>query len=256
MTMTLVIAVFARQVCALFGLWDGEAAATGAFALRLFCAGSVFAGASVLVAGYFQSCGKERESFIIAALRGCVVLLPAAIIFALRGVGMFWWLFPVTEAVSLPIWILVAKFYGSAEKAFDPSRIWHGSVRGKNEEIVAINERAAAFCETWKAGEKQIFYVTMTIEELCLAIMQKGFCGTNVGDCYIKITIVAEIDGTFTLHIRDNAASFNPFSLHTDKASEDGGFDMDAIGVSVIKRKAKDFFYRQYGGFNSLIVKI
>ncbi|MDR1133503.1 MAG: hypothetical protein LBL05_05030 [Synergistaceae bacterium] len=256
MAMTFVIAVFARQVCALFGLWDGEAAVTGAFALRLFCAGSVFAGASVLAAGYFQSCGRERESFIIAALRGCVVLLPAAIIFALRGVGVFWWLFPVTEAVSLPIWMLAAKFYGRAEEAFDPSRIWHGSVRGKNEEIAAINERAAAFCEMWKAGKKQIFYVTMIIEELCLAIMQKGFCGTNVSDCYIKITIVAETDGTFTLRIRDNAASFNPFAPHTNKAREDGGFDMDATGISVIKHKAKDSFYRQYGGFNSLIVKI
>jgi Na+-driven multidrug efflux pump len=256
MTMTIIIAVFARQVCALFGLGGGEAAVTGVFALRLFCAGSVFAGVSILSAGYFQSCGRERESFIVASLRGCAVLLPVTVMFALRGAGMFWWLFPVTEAVSLPIWMLAAKFYGRAEKAFDPSRIWHGSLRGKNEEIVAINERVEAFCEMWKAGENQIFYVTMTIEELCLAIMREGFNGANSGGCYIEITVAAETDGTFTLHIRDNAVSFNPFTLRTDKAGWDGGFDMDAMGMSVIKRKAKDFFYRQYGGFNSLIVKI
>jgi Na+-driven multidrug efflux pump len=254
--MALVLAVFAGRTCALFGLEDGEATTTGIFALRLFCAGSAFAGISILFAGYFQSCGRERESFVIAALRGCVVLLPVTAAFALRSADMFWWLFPVTEAVSLPIWMIYARFRGSAEAGFDSSRIWHGSVRGDDEEIVAINERAAAFCEMWGADAKQVFYVTMTIEELCLAIIQNGFPGPNAGDCYIKITIVAETDGTFTLHIRDNARSFNPFALETDRASEGGLFDMDAMGVSVIKQKARDFFYRQYGGFNSLVVKI
>jgi hypothetical protein len=250
------IAVFARETCALFGLRGAEEVVTGDFALRSFCAGSAFAGVSLLSAGYFQSCGRERESFVIAALRGCVVLLPVTVTFALWSADAFWWLFPVTEAASLPIWMLYAKFNGRAEERFDSSRIWHGSVRGKNEEIVAVNERAEAFCEHWGAESRQVFYVTMTIEELCLAIVQNGFRGINAPDRYIKITIVAETDGTFTLHIRDNARRFNPFALDTGKVSESGDFDMDAVGVSVIKHKAKDFFYRQYGGFNSLVVKI
>ena len=254
--MALVIAVFAPQTCALFGLRDREAVVAGIFALRLFCVGSAFAGISLLSAGYFQACGRERESFVVAALRGCVVLLPMTVTFALLSADMFWWLYPVTEVVSLPIAMLYAKFHGRAEERFDPSRIWHGSVRGKNEEIVAINEQAEAFCEMLQAESKQVFYVTMTIEELCVAIIQNGFRGLNIRDCYIKITIVAETDGTFTLHIRDNARLFNPFALDTNKASKDSSFDMDAMGVSVVKQKAKDFFYRQYGGFNSLVVKI
>jgi Na+-driven multidrug efflux pump len=254
--MALVIAVFARRTCALFGLMDAEAVTAGVFALRLFCLGSVFAGASVMSAGYFQSCGLERLSFVIAALRGCIVLLPAAAAFAFWGTNAFWWLFPVTEAVSLPIWMLYAKVHGRAEDRFDGSRIWHGSVRGNAEEIVAINERVEAFCKKWDADVKQELYVTMAIEELCLAIVQNGFRDSETGDCYIKITVVAETDGMFTLYIRDNARRFNPFALYTDKASRDGNFDMDAMGVSVIKQKAKEFFYRQYGGFNSLVVKI
>ncbi|MDR1377732.1 MAG: polysaccharide biosynthesis C-terminal domain-containing protein [Synergistaceae bacterium] len=254
--MALVIAVFAPQTCALFGLWDAEAIGTGVFALRLFCVGSVFAGISLLSAGYFQSCGRDRESFVVATLRGCVVLLPMTVAFALWDADMFWWLFPVTEALSLPTWMLYAKLHGRTKEQFDSSRIYHGSVRGKNEEIVAASVQAEAFCEMWRAEAKQVFYVTMTIEELCLAIVQNGFRGLNVRECYIKITIVAETDGMFTLHIRDNARFFNPFALSTNKASEKGGFDMDAMGMSVVKQKAKDFFYRQYGGFNSLVVKI
>jgi Na+-driven multidrug efflux pump len=253
----LAIAVFAPQTCALFGLWDGEAVIIGVFALRLFCAGSVFAGISLLLAGYFQSCGRERESSVLATLRGCVVLLPVSMAFALWRVDLFWWLFPVTEIVSLPIGMLYAKFHGRSEEQFDSSRIWHSSVRGKAGEIAAINEQAEVFCARWKTGEGQVFYVTMAIEKLCLAIIQNGFRGMDVCDCYIKITIVAETDGTFTLHVRDNARFFNPFALHANKADGDGDCGIDAIGgVGIVKQRAKTFFYRQYGGFNSLVVKI
>ena len=37
---------------------------------------------------------------------------------------------------------------------------------------------------------------------------------------------------------------------------ESGSFDMDAIGMLVVKKQAKDFFYRQYQGFNTLVVSI
>ena len=36
-------------------------AGVGAGALRLYCAGTVFAGISILMAGYFQVCGRERS---------------------------------------------------------------------------------------------------------------------------------------------------------------------------------------------------
>lgn len=31
---------------------------------------------------------------------------------------------------------------------------------------------------------------------------------------------------------------------------------MDAMGMLVIKKQAKDFFYREYQGFNTLVVRI
>ena len=63
-------------------------------------------------------------------------------------------------------------------------------------------------------------------------------------------------DETFELHIRDNAVSFNPFELNTNKADKDMDFDMDAMGMLVIKESAKSFYYRRYQGFNTLVVKI
>lgn len=246
------IILFPQSVCALFGIVSGEALSLGMYALRLYCVGAVFAGVSLLMAGYFQANGREKDSLFIAALRGGVVLLPATLLFSWLGGNAFWWLFPATEALSLAIWTLVLR-KGRPEH-FDTARIWTGTVYEAEDDLGVLTAGAETLCETWGADIKQTYFVTMTIEEICLAILQRGF--PDGGDCRIELVLVAEPDGVFTLHIRDNAKHFNPFALETDKANEEGDFDMDAMGMLVIKRKAKDFFYRQYGGFNSLVVKI
>ncbi|WMJ83978.1 MATE family efflux transporter [Oscillospiraceae bacterium LTW-04] len=247
----LLIFLFPELVCRLFGIPGGEAAAMGASALRLYAVGAVFAGISLLSAGYLQSCNREKESLLIATLRGGAVLLPVTLLFSWLGLAWFWWLFPVTEILSLMIWLPVLLRHGA--KQAQPG-IWYGAVRGGNENISVLTAEVEAFCETKNADMKQIYYITLTIEEICLAILQNGF--EEPENCCIELTLVAEQDGVFVLHIRDNAASFNPFALNTQKASEDGAFDMDAMGMMVIKKRAREFFYRRYGGFNSLVVKI
>ena len=44
--------------------------------------------------------------------------------------------------------------------------------------------------------------------------------------------------------------------MDTRRASQDGDFDMDSMGVLIIKKRAKEFFYRRYQGFNTLIIRI
>ncbi len=95
---------------------------------------------------------------------------------------------------------------------------------------------------------------TMTVEEISMAILKMGFGGRTDG--YIQITSIVTEDGTLELHMRDDATSFNPFDLSTNRASVGGDFDMDSMGVLVIKKRAREFFYRRYQGFNTLIIKI
>ena len=59
-----------------------------------------------------------------------------------------------------------------------------------------------------------------------------------------------------TLHLRDNAEEFNPFDMNTDEINLEDGTGLDAIGIKMIKSKAKSFFYRRYAGFNTLVVQI
>ena len=94
----------------------------------------------------------------------------------------------------------------------------------------------------------------MAAEELCTVIQLKGF--QNQPDGFMQITLIAEENGDFSLLMRDNAVSFDPFSMKTQKVGSGEDVDMDAMGVLVLREKSKDFFYRRYQGFNSLIIKI
>ena len=41
-----------------------------------------------------------------------------------------------------------------------------------------------------------------------------------------------------------------------NEISLEEGTGLDAIGVKMIKSKAKEFFYRRYAGFNTLVVRV
>ena len=251
-TAALLIFLYPQSICALFGLHGGQAAGMGRGALRLYCAGTVFAGISILLAGYFQSCGQERESLIISSLRGVIVLIPCVLFFSFLRTGLFWWMFPAVEILSLGMWTIRFLSGRCRGKDFDVSRVYTCTVSREDRDMTMVTGEAEAFCEKWEASPRQIYFVTMTIEELCLVILRDG----GGDDVCIEITLVAGEQGEFILHIRDTARYFDPFALETGRVSRDGGFDMDAMGVRVIKSKAKEFFYRRYGGFNSLVVKI
>ena len=94
----------------------------------------------------------------------------------------------------------------------------------------------------------------MTVEELGMAILKHGFHGRTDG--YIQLTAIMQENGELELHLRDDATTFNPFDMDTRRASQDGDFDMDSMGVLIIKKRAKEFFYRRYQGFNTLIIRI
>ena len=119
------------------------------------------------------------------------------------------------------------------------------------------------FCEKWDANPKQLYYIQMTVEEVCSAIITNGFKSplvnrTNFGYNVIELTLVAAENNDLFLHIRDNAIFFNPFDMNKKalKDIENNDSDFNALGMDVIKQKAKSFYYRRFQGFNTMVVKI
>ncbi len=250
---SLFLFLFPEVMCSVFGLSEDTIIPMAALAIRIYCLGGMFGGANILLEGYYQSCEKEGLAFWLATLRGAVILIPCALLFASFGMEIFWFLFPTTEIISLIVFFFLKKWKGDVER-FDSDRVYSRTIEGKNEELGNMLEEVETFCNVWNADRKQHYYVTMTVEEICLLIIQKAF--EQQSGSYIQITLIALPDLEFELHIRDNARIFNPFSVETDRVSKEGNYDMDAMGMLIIRQKAKHFFYRQYQGFNSLIVRI
>jgi anti-sigma regulatory factor (Ser/Thr protein kinase) len=207
---------------------------------------------------YFQSYEREKLSFLIETLRGAAILLPVTFLCSRFGLTGFWWLFPITEGVSFIITMIVIAIinkHGKPADTITEDRIFRRTILSTSNDIGSASADLEEFCEKWEANMRQQYTVMMTVEELGLTILQHGFEGRDDG--YIQITVIALENGDFELHLRDDARSFDPFSLETARVqSDDDAAGIDSIGVLMIKKRSKEFHYRQYQGFNTLIVKI
>lgn len=250
----LFIALCPGVMCAVFGIGGAGAEGLACLALRIYALGAFFAGISILLCNYYQSCGQELPAFLLETLRGAVLLLPLTLLCGRLGMEGFWWLFPLTELGALAIFILLARGGRYVAPDISALRVFQRTILSTASGVGETSAELEEFCEHWQATPRQQYAVMMTVEELGLAILQHGFQGR--GDGYIQITVIAGADGVFELHLRDNAVTFDPFSLETRQTGEGDEIDMDVVGVEVVKQWAREFYYRRYQGFNTLVVKL
>ena len=240
--------VFAPSVCTLFGL-TGNAVSGGTFAIRIFCLSVIPAGISLTWSACFQSIGREKAVFLINQLRTFVCFSVFALILSQFGVKWFWFSFLCAELGTLAIWIPVCR----SRKRELSAKVFAYLLDTGSSDISELLIRAEAFCEENNANQKQIYYVTMCLEEVCQAIIENAF--RQNGDEYIQLTLCFEENGAAVLHIRDNAVSFNPFAMKTGR-DYDKEENLASLGIQMVKTKATSFFYRRYAGFNTLTVEV
>lgn len=254
LTVIVILALFPETFCRIFGLEGTSVRQMGARALRIYCLGAGFAGIGMILESYYQAVSEETCAFVIGILRGALLLLPLSVIFGILAPEMFWYVFPVTETVSMLVFFLWRHIFYRGSHAFDPGRICSLTIRSCTDDIGELGKEIETFCERHSADRRQKYYIMMSVEEICSAIIKGGF--SKVRDGLIRITLLSLENGEFELHIRDNASTFNPLSLKMKKALRADDVDMDAAGIHVIKKQARYYFYREYQGFNSLIVRI
>ena len=241
-------ALFAPSVCAVFGL-TGDVAVGGAFAVRIFCLSIIPAGLNIVWSSCFQAIGREKIVFLINQLRTFVCFVVFALILSSFGTDRFWFTFVLAELGALAVWVPICRF----RKQSVSDVVFSYLLDTNSTNIDDLLRKTEAFCEENGATPKQIYYVTVCVEEVCQAIIENAF--RQDGDEYIQLTICIEKDGTTALHMRDNAVHFNPFAMKTGRDYEDED-NLASLGIQIVKAKAKLFFYRRYAGFNTLTVEV
>ena len=64
-----------------------------------------------------------------------------------------------------------------------------------------------------------------------------------------------EEDGV-TLYLRDNAYEFNPMAEDTEGIQLEKGVRVELVGLRIVQKKAKEFYYRRYSGFNTMVIRL
>lgn len=238
---------------ALFGVPAGPTQELAHVALRIFCCGVLFAGLNMLDSSYFVACGVERAAFLVQSLRGSLLLLPLTAIGVLIGdLKLFWLIFPVTEFGSWLLFRVIVRLNPRyAVKLLPEERIYQKTVNGSTEDVMQADCEIETFCERRGIAPKRCYAITLAVEEVCATIVKNG-----MKNGFIRITVLDTMEGDVQLILRYTDDYFNPFSLYTEKANREGAFDMDAMGILMIRKQAKDFFYRRYQGLNSLVIKL
>ena len=104
--------VFLAMPGLLLGLFEAEGAseltAIGTIALRIISSHFVLAAIGITLSTVFQAVGKGFFSLFMSLCRQLIVLLPAAwTLSTLGGLNAVWWAFPIAEAVSLVICLIL-----------------------------------------------------------------------------------------------------------------------------------------------------
>ena len=252
-TAAVLICAFAGYIARVFGISE-EALPTAAYAMRIYCTGTVFIALNIILSRYCQSREDGKSAFVGVLLKNLLVAVPCVIYFSALGSKWIWLAFPVSEAVSFTFFLLYYSIAQKKKTQFDESRICRITLSGNDAEISALLDSCEEFCEEWSANPSQKYYVTLVIEEIVASIVRNALGHSSDGK--IRVTLIAESNGDFTLHILDNAIEYNPLSRRVRGKTNRTDFDIDEVSVLLIKKKTKKYLYRQFTGFNSLTVRI
>lgn len=239
-SISLLLGVFAPWVSGLLGL-SAEWIPAGTFAVRLVVAGGVIGCVNIVLTSFFQNIGLEKASSGIVFLREFAVLLLCGLFCARGGLSTFWYTYVITEILVLAGTMAVLLYRKRVlGKTWIPSvkeRVFAETFNGSCEKISDTCERLQEFLEENGASIKQAYFMTLTVDELCRLIAE------NTGDLMLQLTLV-ESDSEYVLHLRDNARKFNPLEIRDD--------DEHGMGLKIVKKQSKEYYYRQFVGFNTL----
>ena len=247
------IALFAGPIAALFGLSGTEAKDMAVKAIRIFLLSTPFEGLRSMLISFDQSTGRVRNAVSGTLLRNAVFLLPVTLIIGIILPSRFWWLFPVTEVLSLAVLLPVRYFQEKTERSRE-APVLSRTMTNDNRELSSVVKAVEQFCEDNGVSPALSIQLQLAVEELCAVTMEKAFSG-KPGE-YIRVTLAAEDSRRYVLHIRNSAPYFNPLDMRMDKAQNDATAEiMDSIGVMLVKKKAKCLSYRNYQGYNVMTVE-
>jgi signal transduction histidine kinase len=183
--------------------------------------------------------------------------LPLVFLLAQFGFFVFWFVYPLSEIVTL---LVLCAYYRSRGEhhRIASARVYTAAFQLEEEAVTGQLDAAAAFAAKWGGSEEKRYLLRLALEEICSALEgeQRGY------PLRLQITLLAREDGTFELHLRDNGEKFDPFQLaraalaRKPEGLADLSQDSRGLSLHLVKSHASNLFYRTSQGFNTLTLSI
>ena len=249
------LSAYSPQFSMLFGMKSGMELEYTAKGIHIFALCVLPATANILFSGYYQAVLQEWLAYLITFLRSFLFYLTALFLCSRNGMDSFWYIFVVVELLTMIVWVPVSVLRGGLLqlKGILVENAKTVVIDSDREDIHEIVEQFQEFSRERGADARQSMYIGLTIEEICCAVIERF--REETGRIYVQVTAVVE-DGEVTLHLRDNALAFNPFDENTEGISLEEGKQLELVGLRIVQKKAKEFYYRSYSGFNTLVIRL
>ena len=250
------LAAFPEQLSIVFGMTRGTELLYAAAGIRIYALSVLPAMLNLLFSGYYQAIFQEWLAFLITILRSLVVFFSALYLCSRQGMESIWYVFVVDEILTMLVWMPTAAFRGGLLQLRDiqVENVRTVVIDSSGQNIQTVIQDLQEFSEDHGANVKQAMYIGLTVEEICCAIIDRF--REQMGEIYVQMTVVVEDEGDVTLYLRDNAFEFNPLGENTDDISLTEGRQLELVGLRIVQKKAKEFYYRRHTGFNTLVIRM
>lgn len=246
------LGVFANLYCPIFGLVDEMVLKNGVYAIRIYLMSLIPAIFNNVITYYFQSIEMEKKSYIIYGLRSFVFLILFGYILSSFGISIFWFCYLFTEVITMIFILIYCKLNKSSVQLSFKEKVFSALLKKGETSNSEKIEQLQDFCQDNGLSFKDAYFLTLTVDEVCNTI----FCDDELEqDIYIQLTLVMS-DTDYVLHMRDNKKNnFNPFDTNTEKNENIENDTSNIIGMKIVKNKSKEFYYRNYVGYNTLVIR-
>lgn len=253
---TVLLTVFARPLVTLFIPAAGESREMAVAGLRIFSTGLVFCCLNNVLRSCYQGTGRVGLMETVSVLENAVLpVLTAVLLSSLAGPGGTWFLFTVSETLTLlgilgyvrlkkrtpagwPENVLLLR----ENLGVPPEELLEVHPSGLAE-VLEASRRAEDFCCARGGSERMASHLALCVEEMGTNIVVHGFVPERKNHLSIRLQHKA---GYWTLRFRDDCMAFDPVQ-HVS-----GENIRDNMGIRLAMRLADEARYTYSMNLNNL----
>ena len=285
---SVLLAVFSRPFCTLFGVVETEVLAESSAAVAIFAASLLPAMISTVLVNYYQASGRTGLANLFTACRSLIMIVVAALLLSpVLQVRAVWLAFTLTELLSWAVLAIALSHLSRRSPQLkgvlllDETYEKNGkfisfSVQSSVDDIMNASRRISEFCEMNALSDDKSMLISLSLEEMLISIKEHCFPRDEKRDISIRILISKGEDGkeSVVLRIRCSGSPFNPVAYYETQRKLNGGnagmevsddpaeFDLldsldmlgDSLGIAMIVSQARMVDYKSTFGVNNLTI--